>query len=169
MKVEYEITPEDWAAFGEYHARTSSHFRKFVHVGIAVGVVLLLAIGEILSLSTDSPVFVVVGLVAAIIWVLYWPRQVIANVRTHMARKDQPCLRGRHLMEVLPEGLHAKCDVTDSVIGWAGIRDVIRTADHVFVMLSDEQGYVVPKKRVITGDLEPLIDEVEHLRRRSSV
>jgi len=72
-------------------------------------------------------------------------------------------------MEVLPEGLHAKCDVTDSVIGWAGIRDVIRTADHVFVMLSDEQGYVVPKKRVITGDLEPLIDEVEHLRRRSSV
>lgn len=166
MKVKYELTPDDWAAFGEYHARNSRSFQRAVRTGTVVGVLFFIAIGGILSLSEHSPTMLVAGLVAAIFWGWYWPRKTIANVRAQMSTRDRQCVRGRHFMEALPEGLHAKCDVTDSMIVWAGIHNVIRTADHVFVMLSDVQGYVIPKKRVIAGELEPLVGEIERLRTR---
>ena len=164
VRIEYDITPEDWAAFGEYHARTSPQFRSATRSGVITGILVLLLAATTMSLAKHSIAWLVLGLCGAPAWVWYWPRQVVANTRSYMARKDLPCLRGRHVMEALPEGLRAKCDVTESLVAWVGIRDVIRTPEHVFVMLDQLQGYVIPKKLVLSGELEPFAREVERFR-----
>jgi hypothetical protein len=38
MRIEYEITPEDWVAFGEFCVRASPGYRRLVRLGAAVGV-----------------------------------------------------------------------------------------------------------------------------------
>lgn len=169
LRIEYEITPEDWSAFGEYHVRTAPQMRRFVHNGVALGVMFVLAVTGLLSATTHSISFLVFGVVFAVFWVWYWPHRVVVSVRAHMAAKNRPCMRGLHVIEALPDGLHTKCDLSESRIGWAGIRRVIRTTDHAFVMLDDVQGYVIPKRRVITGDFEPLIDEIESRRAGAGV
>lgn len=164
MRIEYEITPEDWSAFGEYHARTSLRMRRFIYSGAAFGVMFVLAVTGLLSATAHSVSYLWFGVAYSIFWVWYWPRRVVANVRAHMAAKSRPCMSGLHVIEALPDGLHTKCDLSESRIGWAGIRRVIRTTDHAFVMLDDLQGYVIPKRRVVAGDFEPLIDEIESRR-----
>ncbi|HEU4889118.1 MAG TPA: YcxB family protein [Thermoanaerobaculia bacterium] len=163
MRIEYDITPEDWAAFGEYHARTSPQFRRATRVGVMNGMLILLLAGTAMSLAMHSIAWLALGLCGAAVWGWYWPRQVEANTRSYMAGKDLPCLRGRHVIEALPEGLRAKCDVTESLVAWVGVRGVIQTPEHVFVMLDRLQGYVIPKKLVVSGELEPFTREVERL------
>jgi hypothetical protein len=67
-------------------------------------------------------------------------------------------------MEALQDGLRAKCDVIDSLIGWVGIHDLIQVPEHLFVMLSAMQGYVIPKARVISGDVDAFLREFQRLR-----
>lgn len=164
VKIEYDITPEDWGAFGEYHARRSPQFRRATRGGVMTGMLILLLAATAMSLAMHSIAWLALGFVAAAAWGWYWPRQVVINTRSYMARKDLPCLRGHHVIEALPEGLRAKCDVTESLVAWVGVRDVIQTPEHVFVMLDGLQGYVIPKKLVLSGELEPFAREVERLR-----
>jgi hypothetical protein len=81
-----------------------------------------------------------------------------------MAAKERACLRGRHFMEALPAGLRSRCDLADSTIAWAGIRDAIETPDHVFLMLDELQGYVLPKQRVVAGNVGRFLLEVARFR-----
>ena len=140
MRIEYNLDPEDWADFGEYHARHSATGRRVVRNGAIGGALLLLVLGAGLGLASKSPVEPIVAVCAAIGWVLYWPRQFIANVRKSMAGREKLCLRGLHFMDAFPEGLHAKCDVTESTVRWVGIRNVIQTDHHLFLMLGETQG-----------------------------
>lgn len=113
---------------------------------------------------TRSMAWPFAGVIAGMVWAAFWPGEVVAQVSASMTRKDRLCLRGSHIMEALPAGLWAKCDVAESTIAWIGIRDLIRTPDHVFVMLDEMQGYVIPRKLVTSGELDAFIGEVERLR-----
>lgn len=127
--------------------------------------VLILCSGGLLWRLSSSFGWVAAGIVAAVLWGWWWPRYVVAHVRSHMSRREQPCLRGRHSMEALPEGLHAECDITRSTVRWRGIASVAENADHIFIMLSDVQGYVVPKLRVVSGSVDVFSAEVNQYRR----
>lgn len=165
MRVEYELTPDDWAAFGEHCARTAPGFQKTTQVGLVIGMLLILGCSALLSLRAGTFLWLFAGMVAALIWGLYWPWYVVSHARSHMRVREQPCLRGGHLIEAVAEGLHAKCDITESTVRWPGIRSVSETPDHVFVMLSDVQGYIIPKRRVTNGSLELLLQEIDHYRK----
>jgi len=138
--------------------------RRFIYSGVALGAMFVLAVTGLLSATTHSGLYLWFGVAYAIFWVWYWPRRVVTNVRARMAAKNRPCMSGLHVIEALPDGLHAQCELSESRIGWAGVRRVIRTTDHAFVMLDDVQCYVIPRRRVVAGELEALIDEIESRR-----
>lgn len=60
-------------------------------------------------------------------------------------------------MELLAVGIRAKCDVSDSLYRWPGIRAIVSTKDHVFVMLGSSMGYPIPRERVTGGDLDGFV------------
>ncbi|HUR81707.1 MAG TPA: YcxB family protein [Thermoanaerobaculia bacterium] len=45
---------------------------------------------------------------------------------------------------------------------WTSVHDVAVTSRHVLVMLSDVQGYVVPKERIRAGDLDQFVREARN-------
>src|SRR5439155_21987411 len=118
----------------------------------------------VLGSRSGSFIWFAAGIVAALVWAWRWPRYVIAHIRSHMRDREQPCLRGRHAMEAVPEGLHAECDITDSMVRWAGIRSIAETTTHIFVMLTDVQGYVIPKARVGIGNVEAFLAEINRYK-----
>lgn len=71
-----------------------------------------------------------------------------------------PCLRGRHVMEALSTGLLGSCDITSRTTQWNGVAGIAETSSHVFVMLAPEQGYVIPRKRIVSGDLDRFVEAV---------
>lgn len=160
MKVEYELTRDDWADLGEHCARTAPEWQRARHVGVVIGMLLILASSAFLWSRSASPWWITAGLVAAAAWGWYWPHHLVKHARAHMSSRQQLCLHGRHIMEVLASGLYARCDITESTVRWPGIRNVAQTATHVFIMLNDVQGYVVPKARVTDGDLDEFVRQL---------
>jgi hypothetical protein len=169
MRIAYEITPEDWAAVGEHYVRTSAEMKRIRHMWVLGGILCVLGAAALLWSRTGSPVWMLAGLPLAAVWAWYWPRRVIANVRSYMARQDRPCLRGRHMMEALPEGLHARCDITNSTVAWIGIHDIIQTPDHVFVILAGLQAYVIPRKLVVAGEVDRFVVEAQRFHAQSAL
>jgi hypothetical protein len=164
MRIEYELQPDDWAAFGEYCARTSPRMQKVRHAGVVnVALGLLLGTGAA-SIWSRSPFWIILGMGLAVAWGWYWPRQLVANCRKVMATRELPCLRGGHVLEACPDDLLAKCDVTEAAIRWVGIRDVAETGEHVFVMLDELQGYTIPKRRVTSGDIDEFVRAANQYR-----
>ena len=159
MRVEYELTPEDWADFGEYCARTAPEFRRASRRSIVSGVLAIVILCVLLWLTMRSLGLVVVAGAFGLAGLLLWPNQLVSRARSHMQRRELRCLTGRHILEATPEALIAKCDVTESTTKWAGVHHVAETTRHVFVMLSDVQGFVIPKARVQSGNLEQFASE----------
>jgi hypothetical protein len=164
MQIEYVLTPDDWAAFGEYHARHSPHFQRVKNRMTLNAILLAIAFGVILWIYANAAMALSVAICSAAGSVWYGRRQLVAHVRAHMTSKERACLRGPHFMEALPAGLRSRCDITDSTIAWVGIRDAIETPDHVFLMLDELQGYVVPKKRIVGGDVGLFLLEIAKFR-----
>lgn len=161
MRIEYELTPDDWAEFGEYCARTSPGFQRAKYVGVVVGLLLIVACSVLMWQRAEGIWWLVIGAFTAFAWGVFWPRHLVSHARAHMSRRQLPCLSGRHVMEPTPAALVAKCDITESSTRWAGIQNVTETTRHVFVMLSDVQGYVVPKARIVSGDANQFIREAQ--------
>ena len=164
MRIEYLLTPDDWAAFGEYCARNSPHLQSAKNRGILNGVLLALMIGLATCIFTKNAVPLVIATCAAIGWSWNASGRLVAHVRKDMASKERRCLRGVHVLEVLPAGLRSKCDITDSTVAWIAIREVIETSDHIFVMLDELQGHVIPKQRISAGDVRDFLLEVAKYR-----
>lgn len=161
MRIEYELTKDDWGAFGEFCARTAPEFLRAARVGVAVGVLSILAVSALLSLELHAVSFLVTGICAAVGWAVVWPRRLVSNARTHMRGRQRACLTGVHAMETTPEALNAKCDITQSSVKWMGVSHIAKTARHVFIILSGGQGFVIPKERICSGNLDEFIREAE--------
>jgi hypothetical protein len=122
LKIEYELTADDWASLGEYGARTAPEWRKAKDVGVVVGMLLILASTTFLWSRSASAWWIAAGFAAAVAWGWYWPHHLVSHARAHMASRDQLCLRGSQVLEVLASGLYARCDITESTVRWPGIR-----------------------------------------------
>ena len=161
MKIEYELTSEDWADFGEYCARTAPEFRRARRNNITWGVITVVAFSVLLWLATRSLTMVVATSVCGLAGALFWPDRLVSHARSNMQKRERLCLAGRHVLETTPEALMSRCDVTESTTRWAGVHHVAETARHVFVMLNDVQGYVIPKARICEGDLHQFASEAQ--------
>lgn len=159
MKIEYELTPEDWADFGEYCARTALEFRRARRNNITSGVITVIVLSILLWLTTRSLIMAVAAAAFGLAGALFWPNRLVSHARSHMQKRERPCLTGRHILETTPEALMARCDVTESTTRWAGVHHVAETPRHVLVMLNDVQGYVIPKARICEGDLNQFANE----------
>lgn len=164
MRIEYELKPDDWGAFGEYCARTSRQFQSAIARGILVVAVSAVAVTAVAAVRSNDLRWIAGGVVVAIVWALYWPRKMISNARTYMTGREQPCLRGRHVLDANRDGLFAKCDITESTTSWRGIQSIAETGSHVFVMLDEVKGYVIPKSGVVTGDIAEFVAEANRYR-----
>ena len=161
MKIEYNLTPEDWADFGEYCVRTAPEALRARRNGITSAVVAVVVLSILLWLTIGSLTMVVTVAVFGLAGALFWPNHLVSHARSHMQERERPCLSGRHILETTPEALMARCDVTESTTRWVGIRHVAETKRHVFVMLNDVQGYVIPKARICGGDLQQFTSEAQ--------
>ena len=161
MKIEYDLTPEDWGDFGEYCARTSPEFRRARRRSMVSGVLSIMIACVILWIMAGSLGSVVVVAVFGFAGLFLWPDRLVSHARSHMRERERPCLSGRHVLEATPDALVAKCDVTESSTRWAGVHHIGETTRHVFVMLNDVQGYVIPKARIRSGDLDQFASEAQ--------
>ena len=163
MRIEYDLAPEDWGEFAVFCSGESPSIKRTVWTTR----VLVSATLVIVGVTTDSPrrlMWILGGLLSAAAWWIVAPYLVRRSLRRNALTRHRPCLRGRHLLEIVDAGIRAKCDVSESLHKWAGIRRVVSTPTHVFVMIGDSLGYTVPRARLVEGDIDVFVrDARSHL------
>jgi len=150
VRIEYELEPEDWGVFAQHCAARSRPFQRTMQMSRIVGSLgLIFATLSFLGGPVAQRALLAALLASAWCWLT--PRLMYRSVRRGALECERPCNRGRHALESSPDGLHAKCDVTESVHAWTGVRSVTSAPAHVFVLIGDALGYVIPRRRVISG------------------
>jgi hypothetical protein len=159
VRLEYELIPEDWGAFVDYCTVHSKPSRKVSRTVRWVGSIAFSLMSIIMWQARGLVWFVgCVFLVTA--WWVYAPHLFRLSVRRQAMAHKRPCLRGRHTMEAVNDGVRASCDVSESLHRWAGIREVAKTQAHVFLLIGDSMGYTIPRERVLSGDIDAFADAV---------
>jgi hypothetical protein len=156
-RVEYDLKPEDWAAFAEHCALRSRAFRQRT-----TGLRLMGLLAGLILIAVRGPSVPNVMLGALLAGVLWWgtPGARLRSVAQQALARKRPCNEGRHILEASDEGLRAKCDLSESLLKWPAVRAIDSRDTHVFVMVGESLGYVVPRSRVISGDLDRFLEAV---------
>lgn len=159
MKIEYELSPADWLAFGMHHVNHAPVVKQWRGRVRDIGSCVVLVAVMVPALATGWWGFFPLALAAAIGWYLGAPPLLVRYMQRQWSSavvdtRSNSCLRGRHTMEILPEGLRAVCDVQDTTLRWHAVSHVEATDQHSFVYIDPEQAYVVPRRGLLSGDYE---------------
>jgi hypothetical protein len=167
MHIEFTLSPADWAAFGEFQARHLATVRRQIRRAQVVSATAVVLLAVAVAVLVDPWGIAIVALGAGMIVVWDIPRQIRANVRRQMAalfdEGRNPCVRGRHRLEALAEGLAARCDASQSLTAWSAIEDVAQTPSHAFLLLGGGRGLIIPRERIVEGSLDSFLARVREL------
>jgi hypothetical protein len=157
LRIEYELKPEDWGEFAVYLAGQSRSLRrtKWIVLLVGTGSLLIFAAGQVREHDT---IWAVGGSLLAVAWWLSVPHLISRSMRRQAMTRERPCLRGRHTLEIVEEGIRATCDVSNSLHRWAGIRSIVGTSTHVFILIGEVMGYTVPRAGIVGGNLDAFVD-----------
>ena len=146
MQLEYNLNPEDYIRFNEYHFAHSPMVRRnkwffFVLPPLAGCVTVLLMPAHIMAK-------VITLLLLLIIWpcfaLLYWPAAIRHRLHKFMREGDNTTHFGKHIISISPDGLEEMSDTAKNSVKWKGITKLV-TAEHgLYLYNSAVSAYIVP-------------------------
>jgi hypothetical protein len=152
---------EDMVAFNQYYFENSSCLRRQRIIAIAIFSTIYLGIGVVQTLVRDSVIPLLVWMVVAVVFSLWYYRaskkvnpKRIARLYSEEKNKGTFC---EHKLKILPEGIRETTDVGEQMITFAGIERIETTDTHAFIFIGTMQAHVIPRNRVLEGDLDEFI------------
>ncbi|HKS07232.1 MAG TPA: YcxB family protein [Gemmatimonadaceae bacterium] len=166
MRIEYTLTNDDWNAFADYcvdHAPSFIKARKQTQVlTVLTGALLGSAIGGWYGVWWPSAVGVLIGIGGAIFQI---PRDMKKGTRKFVLRQTAIAREGRHVADAQADGLYTENDIANAKVAWRMVERIDETPTHVFVLLAEATGYVIPRGPLPTSDLVQFVDVARgHMR-----
>lgn len=155
MKVSYELTRDDLAAFIEFHQHTSPTARrqKVGCLSVLFCAMMILPVG--ILLTTDEPVLET----AIDIWPLLLGPILVGVLASPYIRLRTRQMSNRLLSEGKNNGFYGECELElgdDSLVetrpsgstsrNWTSVERIVTTPSHLFVYTSGIEAYVVPRQ-----------------------
>tara|TARA_A100001391_G_C5052112_1_gene273753 strand:+ start:630 stop:1181 length:552 start_codon:yes stop_codon:yes gene_type:complete len=155
MKVSYELTRDDLAAFIAFHQQTSPTAQRHRLGCLAVGVLGMLLLPVWILLTTDKPKLETAGT----LWPLLIGPVVFVVFAGPYIRWRTRQMTNRLLSEGQNNGFYGPCELelgSDSLTetrrsgtttrSWDAVERVEYTASHLFIYTSGIEAYVVPRR-----------------------
>lgn len=129
-----------------------STFKTFL-ISLVFGLLFLAALGQSLRGNASSKSVLIYGLAAVVVFMAYLACRkffVRASIRRAISEKPGATLEGNVDIVMDGEGVHCTSEGSRSTIEWGIVRQVQDTPTHIFLMVSDLQALLIPKR-----DLSP--------------
>jgi len=168
-ELEFRLEESDLLAFSEHHidqSPASRETRRRQTYGYAV----LFALFGLIFLFFGEGALAIAFLVLGPLWIAYWPwrlrqirrKQILAAYR----EGNNPALENTVVLGIADDGLTCVSPTSQSRTAFRALQRIAETPEHVFVYLGPLQAHVIPRRRVIRGDVDKFVQE---LRRRVDV
>jgi hypothetical protein len=163
MKLQYELTSQDFIDFNINFIETSPVMKRSLLIQRIMFPILLLASPATLSNLFDVPFVVLMTLfgVLAILWLAFylkWFKYRIARKSEKLIASGKvPGVVGPHEL-FIEQGVISDKTSTD-ITRYEAIEKVVESRTHIFIYVSQVMAYIVPKKVFATpSDLEAFKD-----------
>jgi hypothetical protein len=162
--IEYTISVDDWAAYGEYQASTLGAMKTQVRRIQLIGTFVVAAFAVASWIWFDSWIWVFAIVVGGAYTIWDLPRTMRKQARKQMIKLfnegKNASARGVHRLEATPGGLAASSDVSESLTRWDVIERLDENDTHAFFSFGGGLGAAVPRGSVTAGNFDALMAQV---------
>lgn len=155
MKINYELTEEDYLHFNLFHVKKSKVATKSLNIQRFLTPVFFIIVAFIFSLIGDMPfVFplIIFGLIS-ILWITFYPKYFYNLVMRHSKKMlkegKNDGLLGEQQMTLSEEGIVYLTSIGESQVKWSGIKKVVEDSDFFYIYNSSVSAYILPKRALL--------------------
>lgn len=147
MIIEYALNEADAVAFHTCHNRHVKKARNIfllIHIGPV-----LLAITVIIGLLmapdfNHKMTFVSLIVIYMILWIPFYPLYWESSIKHKYANSE---LFKKHLQGIIsPNEITLRTDMIENKIPWKSIVSFIETNEHIFLYITHEDAFIIPKR-----------------------
>ena len=150
MKVEYDLTKEEYIAFNMHYIENSPTLKRSLFIQRYVVALVFLAFPFIFSKIFGAPMllsFIVYGAIF-VAWILYYPKYYMATTKKRILRMidegSNANLYGLRSMALTEVGVEEISEHGESRSSWNSIERIDETANHIYIFISSMNAYLVP-------------------------
>jgi hypothetical protein len=165
MKIRYRNEFEDMRAFWQHLMSTNAAIKRQRLVALLFMVVIFAAIAVFAGRRAGSlsPALVVVAF-GALFLVLFWRnsgRISDRRLRQMCPEEENRGVLCEHTIELTDDGVLETSPTGQTTTNWDGIVRVAETDDYVFLYITTNMAHVIPRNRLIEGDLDAFVAELK--------
>jgi hypothetical protein len=149
MRVTYEQTLEDIAAFNLHHFRTSPLAKRRLRLTQLSSVFLTFIVVMVWPRwsSTERVVFFIT---LSLFWIVgfpfYYRWAIKRNAKKIYAASKSKGILGEHQLTVEPNGIATWSPANESKIAWYGVERIESDDQYIYIYTSPLQAHVIPKR-----------------------
>jgi len=174
MKLEYELTAQDYIDFNLFHLNYSKRIRNLLFIQRFIMPLIYFALPFILARSTNVPIWLwlIVSAAIYILWVLVYPARMQKNLSKKLLKalkQDRNSkLLGKHSIIIDKGGLTDIGDGGETKVKWSSINEFVEAKDQLFIFISESKAIIIPRRSFQSEEiLEIFTAKVKQMRTAS--
>ncbi|MBL8222841.1 MAG: YcxB family protein [Bryobacterales bacterium] len=164
MRIRFELTPDDLAAYSLHYAKHSPEWRRQMRLQV-YGVALAIGLSTYLHAIPRGWDWVVLGAVVLVGWVSLAPRFIWSWYAKHARRMYsenwRPGAPATHELELTGEALVGTMSNGRIATKYEEIVRVEEAGGYAFINLNGLQAHIIPVGRLVEGDGESFLRELK--------
>lgn len=165
MKIKYRIELDDIVAFNRYHIDHSAAMRRTKWLLMWGSGTAILASTSALAVLDNSIILFVLGVAGAILGVLLlqrlWTSSHEKQVRRLYSEGANKRILGVHELELGEDRLTERSDTGGQETVFSAVERIVTTDGHAFIYIASVIAHVIPRSKVIEGDIEAFVGAVQ--------
>ena len=139
MKLEYEITKQDYIDFNIYHMNHSVTIKRSLFIQRFIFPITFLILPMFLVKVTDIPLWywLDVSIISSVLWIIYYPKFLIKSVGrkvSNMLEEGKTTgILGNHIFSLSEEGVIDKTEFSET--SYKLIEKVVESEDHIYIYI----------------------------------
>lgn len=154
MKIDYNLTEEDYLNFNMFHLKNSKTATKSLNLQRFLTPLFLIAFGYIFSTITEIEFLsiFITFLIISTLWIIFYPKYFYSHVSRQTKKMIQEGknggLLGKHLLLMTEEGLIETTPNSETKVSWASVKEFVEDEDNFYLYNSGLSAIILPKRDV---------------------
>jgi len=150
MKLNYELTEQDYLDFNIYHSKHSPTIKKSILLQRALGPVVFLIAPFLAIRITNIPLWywLAIFFISSIIWFVFYPKyfnwELSRRVSKLLNEGKNLDMVGSRSINLTQDGLIESTPHSESKVGWDMVEMINETEDYIYIYISAVSAYIVP-------------------------
>lgn len=171
MKINFEITKDDYIKFNLYHLENSKlHKNIFNIIRYIIPITLCIPIYLIGTRVFNQPsiYWIIVAMGFLIIWILTYPKEyrksITKRVDKFISQGDNSSIFGSKTLEIIDGAIVVKGDFISETISLEGIKDIRIYEDMILIYLSGFVAQIIPRRYLDKETEKEFIKELKSIK-----